>query len=97
VKPTQAPEGVFDAAVVCAVLSVLLLIWTLEFVWVQALATCVFVGLIAAYVAARIGVDEPPKQPVMPRPKPKRDTVSEEEFKETQVDTGLVGRSDRVE
>jgi hypothetical protein len=97
VKPTQAPEGVFDAAVICAVLSVLLLIWTLDFVWVQALATCVFVALIAAYVAGRIGADEDiRKQPTFPRPPTRRDTVSEEEFEETRLDTGRVEASDKV-
>lgn len=79
-------DTVFDVAVVCTVVSVVALIWTLSLVAAQAVLTCGFVAGLALWAASLAEKQKArPTQPVVQRPEVRRDTVSEEEFDETMM------------
>lgn len=82
----KVADAVFDVAAVGVVLSVLVLIWTLSFVAVQAVLTCAFVAGLALYAAARTDEGPPaPQRPFVGQPPPREDFVSEEEYDESPI------------
>lgn len=92
--PAAVADVVYDVAGTATFVALLALIWTLSLAALQALITAALVAWIAGAVAGRLEkAPAVPGRPVTPRPPPRTDTVSEEEFEETvPVDSGVIER-----
>lgn len=86
-KAVDIADSTFDVAVALAIFSVIALIWTFSLLWIQVIGTAVVVAVFSLLAARWIEAQAPdrPKQPLVGRPPPREDFVSEEAYDEEPI------------